>query len=933
MKPIFQPTKKDRNFFYVLLFSIIFNANGLKAQPTTWTTTGIGGGGAMYCPSINPLNTNEIYVGCDMTELFHTTNQGTSWEQLDFLKMQGGIFSNVQFTRDAGIRYCINHAAKDNVARIRPFKTDDNGGTWYPLIVPNLVESAGVVRLFADYDSPSRVIVTDYNQLFFSVNGGADFVRIYQTPLTTQGNHIAGVFFDGQNIYICCETGIYYSTNGGTTWAWMLTTGFAQSDERILSFTAARVGTATKFMCLTAHRVWPGIRAGSTYWASMRGIYAMSNANGTWQTQMPAIDMARDFLVELGMSSNDTSTVYGFGGNPSLYPIVMKSVNSGAWTHVFKTTNNQNIATGWSGYVGDANWDYGSAPQGFQVCPSNPNVVMTTDLGFMHLTTDGGTTWKQCYVNPADQNPLGANTPKKRQYRSNGIENTTVWDVYWHSPTKLLAGFTDIGGIQSRDGGSSWQFNPFYENTVYRTIKAPNGKVYAATSDIHDLYSSTRIYNDPIDGGGGKVYVTTDGGTTYSVLKNFGHPVVWIEADPNNPSVMYASVVHSSTTIGGIYKTSDLQNGTAATWTKMVQPTRANGHAFNIQVLQNGDLLASFSAHKPDNATLFQATSGVFYFDAASQTWSDRSHNNMRFWTKDVIIDPADATQSTWYACTFQGWGDYAMQGTGGLYRTRDKGLTWARISDEFRVNSVTIHPTQTNIAYYTTETHGLWYSTNINVPTPTFTQVSNYSFAHAMRVFVNPYQKQDIWITSVGNGLKHGIDANVLVLPLELLDFQGFAEKNRNRLTWTFADTKDLDVVEIEKSKDGSAFTPLSKTATTTSSKISPTFNEMDETPFDLTYYRLKMKELDGQISFSKIISVKRNDADFSKIKVYPNPVNDVLTIENAEEQDIEVVNVLGQTVFKEKNIHQSSFNIYYLKNGIYFLKMGGEVIRFVKN
>ena len=86
----------------------------------------------------------------------------------------------------------------------------------------------------------------------------------------------------------------------------------------------------------------------------------------------------------------------------------------------------------------------------------------------------------------------------------------------------------------------------------------------------------------------------------------------------------------------------------------------------------------------------------------------DRSHTNMRFWTKDLVIDPSDPTQSTWYGCVFQGWGDVAMQGTGGLYRTKDKGINWTKISNEFRVNSISIHPTQPNIAYYTTETNGL---------------------------------------------------------------------------------------------------------------------------------------------------------------------------------------------------------------------------------
>jgi hypothetical protein len=53
----------------------------------------------------------------------------------------------------------------------------------------------------------------------------------------------------------------------------------------------------------------------------------------------------------------------------------------------------------------------------------------------------------------------------------------------------------------------------------------------------------------------------------------------------------------------------------------------------------------------------------------------------------------------------------------------------------------------------------------------------------------------------------------NVAVLATDLLDFKGQAEKTSNQLTWTFADTKDLGTLTLEKSKDGQDFIPLSIT------------------------------------------------------------------------------------------------------------------------
>ena len=46
---------------------------------------------------------------------------------------------------------------------------------------------------------------------------------------------------------------------------------------------------------------------------------------------------------------------------------------------------------------------------------------------------------------------------------------------------------------------------------------------------------------------------------------------------------------------------------------------------------------------------------------------------------EDIVIDPHDATRSTWYACVFSGWGGVAggpPNGLGGLYRTTNRGVS-----------------------------------------------------------------------------------------------------------------------------------------------------------------------------------------------------------------------------------------------------------------
>jgi hypothetical protein len=146
----------------------------------------------------------------------------------------------------------------------------------------------------------------------------------------------------------------------------------------------------------------------------------------------------------------------------------------------------------------------------------------------------------------------------------------------------------------------------------------------------------------------------------------------------------------------------------------------------------------------------------LFLWNPTASQWSDLSDPGMHYWTKDVVLDPTDATQNTWLVGVFSGWGG-APNGLGGLYRTTDRGVHWSRISNLDRVTSVTFHPLDPDQAYVTTEAQGLWYTTQIHTPAPVFIQVSAYPFMHPERVFFNPYQPAEVWVTSFGNGMKVG--------------------------------------------------------------------------------------------------------------------------------------------------------------------------------
>ncbi len=445
------------------------------------------------------------------------------------------------------------------------------------------------------------------------------------------------------------------------------------------------------------------------------------------------------------------------------YEITITTDAGRNWTHVFNTNNNQNVVTGWCGYQGDSPWSYGQCVMGFTVARNSSQTVIFGDYGFCHTTKDGGATWYQAYTDAAYQHSAKAPTPKKQNYRSNGMENTSCWQIVWCNATTLWACYTDIGAIRSIDGGTTWSFNfsAAAVNTTYHAAQGTNGTLYAATSNIHDIYQTSYLQDALLDANDaqGKISYSIDNGLTWSVLHQFNHPVFWITLDPGTTNRAYASVVHygGGAGAGGVYRCDNLGALSASVWTQLPDPPRTEKHPASLAVLTDGKLVAAYSGRRDAGGT-FTPSSGCFIYDPVRNSWTDVTDNGMKYWTRDIVVDPYDISQNTWYAGVYSGWGG-APNGLGGLYKTSNRGATWTRVTGSLlsRVNSCTFSPVNKEELYVATEAQGLWKSSNVNFSTPAFSQVAGYLFSMPERVFFNPYNQNELWVTSFGNGMKMG--------------------------------------------------------------------------------------------------------------------------------------------------------------------------------
>lgn len=264
--------------------------------------------------------------------------------------------------------------------------------------------------------------------------------------------------------------------------------------------------------------------------------------------------------------------------------------------------------------------------------------------------------------------------------------------------------------------------------------------------------------------------------------------------------------------------TENLDQGAASVWTKCNAPAGTQGHPFVVRVLKNGHLLVSYSGRRTGSPLQFTASSGVFYSADKGTTWSDKSHTAMKYWTKDVVIDPADTSESTWYAAVFSGWGSAVPAGTGGLYRTTDKGLTWKKISDpgaSYRVNSCTVNPAKPEEMYYTTETDGLWFTANKFAASPVFTLVNSYPFRHPVRVQINPYRNSEVWVSGFGSGMMVGntgsSGASVETIPNRVSQLNIYPNPSNGHFVIRHTPSDGKAVIEVYTMQGEKAFSTVS--------------------------------------------------------------------------------------------------------------------------
>jgi hypothetical protein len=184
-------------------------------------------------------------------------------------------------------------------------------------------------------------------------------------------------------------------------------------------------------------------------------------------------------------------------------------------------------------------------------------------------------------------------------------------------------------------------------------------------------------------------------------------------------------------------------------------------------------------------------------------------------------------------------------------------------------------------------------------------------------------------WSNSGGAPILYGnsgCTVPLVVLPIELLDFYGTQNGDKNDLIWKVAVEDNIGSYIIEKSNDGVNFEELTRVAPKGISQDYASYLVEDLSPNNgITYYRLSTIESEGVTKRYKIIDLDRSSKEWKPL-VYQIQDNLMVEFKNIlpKNTTISLYDLSGKLLVdgSVKEV-QTKIDIQNLATGLYFVKI----------
>jgi len=135
-----------------------------------------------------------------------------------------------------------------------------------------------------------------------------------------------------------------------------------------------------------------------------------------------------------------------------------------------------------------------------------------------------------------------------------------------------------------------------------------------------------------------------------------------------------------------------------------------------------------------------------------------------------------------------------------------------------------------------------------------------------------------------------------------------------------------------VEYSNNAQQWTALTTVPAAGNSTTTRNYSYVHQSPLkgnNYNYYRILQRDIDDKFSYSKIVSIIFNEPG-ADIQVYPNLVQDQLTVFLAESQIVRLINAAGATVWKGQLLAgRNTIPVHMYSKGVYMLTAGKQSLR----
>ncbi|MBL0336185.1 MAG: T9SS type A sorting domain-containing protein [Chitinophagaceae bacterium] len=164
--------------------------------------------------------------------------------------------------------------------------------------------------------------------------------------------------------------------------------------------------------------------------------------------------------------------------------------------------------------------------------------------------------------------------------------------------------------------------------------------------------------------------------------------------------------------------------------------------------------------------------------------------------------------------------------------------------------------------------------------------------------------------------------------LPVTFRNFFAIPDQSAMKLKWsTASEANSVRFVAEKYSEINAEWIPVDSVIAAGNSSIEKKYEAFDKSPGDLNIYRIRQVDMDGRFMFSKTITAGFHTRGITRVKIFPNPVQDKIQINSPDPLlHVKMLSVEGKEMFNlipGTGCRNITIPVENMLPGLYFLQI----------